>query len=333
MSLNAAAFSTGWHAAAPARGAAPADARLVQRVNALYHELTRDTFDATHRCRHAVERPFWEEVGRLALGGTSGARTVLDLACGTGFVSQVLRPYLSDRDRMLDLDLNTAALAQMAREHGDGGSRRICLAGSGESLPLADASVDLVAINAALHHFPGPVNALAEIDRVLKPGGHFALGFEPNEVHFASGLLPAAGAVLARAAWYASPRENRRRICQRLGLPTPSTEDRRVCAEINARLLRENLALHPLSEREILDLVDPHSRGDGELGFDPLDLMGRAFPSYEVVRLSSSDYLGEIPRRTPIFRLVVDRALGSLLPRHGSLFSWVLRKPTVEGAA
>jgi SAM-dependent methyltransferase len=322
--------------AAPARTDA-ADPLLVRRVNGLYHELTHKTFNATHHCRHAVERPFWENVAHLVLAERHGRqRTVVDLACGTGFVSDVLRAYLDSGDQILDVDLNAAALAAIRRECDDAGPgpRTNCLTGSSDGLPLASTSVDLLALNAALHHFPKPVNALAEIDRVLKPGGYFALGFEPNLAHFASEILPVAAGCLARAAWYASPRENCRRLRQQLGIPEALSEEALVCSEINARLLTENLTDRPLSRREILDLVDPHARGDGIAGFDPLDLIGRAFPSYEVIELVSSDYLGEIPRRAPIFRRMVDGALRAVLPNHGSLFCWLLRKPeTQEGAS
>ena len=39
-------------------------------------------------------------------------------------------------------------------------------------------------MNAALHHIPAPENVLREIDRVLKPGGRFCLGHEPNAAFF-----------------------------------------------------------------------------------------------------------------------------------------------------
>ena len=46
--------------------------------------------------------------------------------------------------------------------------------GTAEDIPLEDASVDLVTVAQAFHWFDGPA-ALAEIHRVLRPGGRLAL--------------------------------------------------------------------------------------------------------------------------------------------------------------
>lgn len=44
-----------------------------------------------------------------------------------------------------------------------------------ERIPLPDASVDMVLCHQSLHHIVDQTAALAEIFRVLKPGGHFLL--------------------------------------------------------------------------------------------------------------------------------------------------------------
>lgn len=49
-----------------------------------------------------------------------------------------------------------------------------------EQIPCRDRSVDAVIIVAALHHLPSPELFLKEVNRVLKPGGHLIVGFEPN---------------------------------------------------------------------------------------------------------------------------------------------------------
>ena len=48
------------------------------------------------------------------------------------------------------------------------------LDGTAEAIPLEEASVDLVTVAQAFHWFDGPA-ALAEIHRVLRPGGRLAL--------------------------------------------------------------------------------------------------------------------------------------------------------------
>lgn len=311
-----------------------ADGSLVRRINRLYHDLTQDVFDAEHRARHRAERSFWRQVAELLSESPSGpgGRTVVDLACGTGFVAQVLSAALGPHDRLVAVDISGAALASTARKCRS--PQLILAAGDGAALPLPDASVDLFAINAALHHMPDPPAVLREIDRVLKPGGWFALGFEPNARHFASPMT-AVSRGIDRLAWYASPRQNLRRLRNRLGGNRRSCSDEndaRVARLINHSLLEELWIRSPLSATTILDLVDPHARGaDEHAGFDAVTLLARSFPNYQMVRLISSDYLGEAARASRPLRGAADAALRALLPAHGSLFSWIIRKPLLSG--
>lgn len=48
-------------------------------------------------------------------------------------------------------------------------------------LPFEDCQFDVVFVIAALHHFPNVTDGVAEILRVLKPGGTFICGIEPNK--------------------------------------------------------------------------------------------------------------------------------------------------------
>ena len=82
-----------------------------------------------------------------------------------------------------------AFIARGARGRGHrprpGGPRRIprpvstFLAGSVQELPFADASLDSVFFHHVIEHVPDPVGAIAEIERVMKPGGWLYVG-TPN---------------------------------------------------------------------------------------------------------------------------------------------------------
>lgn len=332
---------------------------LIRRVNQLYHEFTQASFDGDHRCRFEVEKPFWLRVAHLTLNrnglhnpaqvtqrdaGACG-RVVVDLACGTGFVTQTLSPWLTSADRLIAMDLGEAPLQttmrkwKRLRDDAEDRPRLERVAMDAGVLPLADRSVDLLAMNASLHHVPSPIAVLREIDRVLRPGGFFALGFEPNRTHFASSAMTHLSGGLTRLSWYASPRQNMRRLrtwcavrSSQTGRATrPQRDADAPCEDViasvmNERLLNDGLIAEPLPEDRLLDLVDPYARGRA-VGFDPAHLICETMPDYRVKLLNSSDYLGETMRRWPTVRGFVDAAFRTVVPRHGSLFSWLLCKP------
>jgi len=305
--------------------------RLIRRVNRLYHELSQDSFEHDHHARFQVQRSFWQQVGRIALTRPTAwtgdettrsqphhGRVVVDLACGSG------RWATSNPEELPRTLVPVAADAQR--------------------LPLTDGSVDLVAMNASLHHLPDPAQALIEIDRVLKPGGFFALGFEPNRRHFHSPVTRRVSKLATSLHWYLSPTQNRRRLrtwTAQVGpllgvlpftedLPAAGAGEQRLLALINDRLVREGLIDGPLPGETLLDLVDPHARGDSHGGgLDPRALLRESLPAYTTCLIQTSDYLGETGRHFPRTRAVVDVVLRKVAPWHGSLFSWLIRKPVL----
>ncbi|HJQ85086.1 MAG TPA: class I SAM-dependent methyltransferase [Candidatus Binatia bacterium] len=100
--------------------------------------------------------------------GRAADRAALDLACGTGFVAGTLalRGW-----RTVGVDFSPPMLAE-ARRRADG---RVALVNArAEAVALRDASVALVTCGTAFHWL-APAPALAEIERVLVPGGWVAV--------------------------------------------------------------------------------------------------------------------------------------------------------------
>ncbi len=112
-----------------------------------------------------------ELLSRLSPFGFS-PRVVLDLGAGTGrAAAQLKRRYR--RALVVALDLSAPMLRQ-ARRHRSLFRRfeRVCAAA--EQLPLASASVDVV-VSSLMLQWCDPIEpALAEVRRILKPGGFFA---------------------------------------------------------------------------------------------------------------------------------------------------------------
>jgi SAM-dependent methyltransferase len=94
-------------------------------------------------------------------------RAVLDLAAGTGKLTRLLAPTGA---RLVAVEPVAAMRAKLA----DSLPAARVLAGRAESIPLEDASLDAVTVAQAFHWFEGDV-ALAEIHRVLAPGGRLGL--------------------------------------------------------------------------------------------------------------------------------------------------------------
>nr|WP_325194298.1 methyltransferase domain-containing protein [uncultured Oscillibacter sp.] len=97
---------------------------------------------------------------------------VLDLGCGTGaLTAQVLEQ--DPRRQVTGLDLSEQMLAQARARLGD---RVKLIQGDSECLPFPDGSFDVVYCCDSFHHYPDPAAVLAEVGRVLVPGGVFLLG-------------------------------------------------------------------------------------------------------------------------------------------------------------
>jgi SAM-dependent methyltransferase len=91
-------------------------------------------------------------------------RTVVDLAAGSGKLTRQLVALGCEVIAVEPVDEMRAAIGAGIRT----------LKGTAEAIPLPDASADAVTVAQAFHWFDGP-KALAEIARVLRPGGALAL--------------------------------------------------------------------------------------------------------------------------------------------------------------
>jgi ubiquinone/menaquinone biosynthesis C-methylase UbiE len=91
-------------------------------------------------------------------------RTVVDLAAGSG---KLTRPLAA-------LGCEVIAIEPVAEMRAAIGPTARTLDGTAEAMPLPDDSADAVTVGQAFHWFDGP-RALAEIERVLRPGGALAL--------------------------------------------------------------------------------------------------------------------------------------------------------------
>lgn len=122
--------------------------------------------------------PYWgEHAARYvyAIAFVSGKR-VLDIACGTGYGIGLLRKHASF---VVGVDIDASAAQEARKETGDNGS--VMLA-DGLGLPFADGTFDVVTSFETLEHLHGRREFLAELRRVLTPGGELLLS-TPNALY------------------------------------------------------------------------------------------------------------------------------------------------------
>jgi SAM-dependent methyltransferase len=99
-------------------------------------------------------------------------RTALEIGCGDGRLTAGLARRA---ERTYALDPVSGALAR-GRQNAP---RAQFMAGSGQRLPFARHSLDVIWFTLSLHHTPSPETALAEAARALAPDG-LALVLEPE---------------------------------------------------------------------------------------------------------------------------------------------------------
>lgn len=137
---------------------------------------------------YAEHRPTYPADGiRWALGAATGeVRRVLDLAAGTGKLTEGLLPLGLE---VTAVEPDDHMLAELIRRF----PQVRALPGSAEQIPLPDGSVDAVLVGQAFHWFD-PETAPVEIARVLRPGGVVGAlwNSEDNAVDWVAGMGPLA---------------------------------------------------------------------------------------------------------------------------------------------
>ena len=122
-------------------------------------------------------------------------QSVLDFGCGPGTISLGLAEAVDPGElHGIDLEDSQIALARAAAASGGHGNVTFHV-GDAKDLPFDDDAFDVAHCHAVLMHIPDLAAALAEIRRVLKPGGIIAC----REAIIASSFLEPGSAEIDRA--------------------------------------------------------------------------------------------------------------------------------------
>ena len=108
----------------------------------------------------------------LRMLGGRRFRSLLEVGYGAGAVLVALAPHV-DAMAGIDLDAEPEIVERALRARGLDAQ---LLKGSVYEMPYAEATFDLVVSFSVFEHLSAYETALAEVSRVLAPGGHFLLG-------------------------------------------------------------------------------------------------------------------------------------------------------------
>lgn len=192
--------------------AAHATSDEVHDANVRYHDLAAVHYDAkwgidygargqsqvTGKLRKALGEPLLPHFGRgleigagtgyfglnLAHAGVIGEYVATDISSG-------MLDKLGDSARRLELDIHTACC-------------------DATRLPFSDGSFDIVFGHAVLHHLPDLDASLAEMRRVLRPGGAIAFCGEPSHLGDRLAEIPKRAGYKISPAWRALMRASPR---------------------------------------------------------------------------------------------------------------------------
>jgi demethylmenaquinone methyltransferase/2-methoxy-6-polyprenyl-1,4-benzoquinol methylase len=175
-------------------------------VRAVFDSVA-DSYDLMNDLMSLGVHRIWKREFAAATGVRPGDR-VLDLAGGTGDISLLLSRRVGAGGRVVLSDINEAMLSVGRRrmeDHGVVGNIRYALANA-EQLPFADTEFDAVTIAFGLRNVTDKDAALAEMYRVLRPGGRaLILEFSTVQIEplkalydtWSFGVLPRLGRLVA----------------------------------------------------------------------------------------------------------------------------------------
>lgn len=136
-----------------------------QRIGRAFGDAAGSYEDAARVQRLAAERL----ADRIAALPLPPRARVLEVGCGTGFLTAALRPLLPDASLVVS-DLSPAMVAACRAGQPDA----LYLTMDGERPCFADAAFDLVCCSLVVQWFDDLDASLGRLCRLLRPGGHLA---------------------------------------------------------------------------------------------------------------------------------------------------------------
>lgn len=155
----------------PERFTLPAPDQKPDYVRTMFDRIA-EGYDQANDWMTGTRHRAWKQRLVAGLALQPGERA-LDLATGTGDLARLLSAAVGPEGRVTGLDFSPGMLAR-ARALDPEPGRIDWIEGDMLALPFPDASFDAVTVGFGLRNVADLERAIAEIARVLKPGGRFA---------------------------------------------------------------------------------------------------------------------------------------------------------------
>jgi len=110
----------------------------------------------------------------IRLASIHPGETILDVGCGTGTLTLLAKTAAGDRGVVHGIDAAPEMIDTAQQKAVRKGQKVDFQVSAIEALPFEDSTMDVVLSSLMFHHLPDDlkVRGLAEVHRVLKPGGH-----------------------------------------------------------------------------------------------------------------------------------------------------------------
>ena len=166
----------------------PTEAEAAERVRGIFNSIAPSYDLLNHLLSMGLDRHWWSSAARTFRNTLKDPNArVLDICCGTGDMTRALlaqRP--ANAEPVTGLDFSAEMLTRARGKYSD--ANALWVEGDAMQLPYEDNSFDLVTSAFGFRNLTNYAAGLAEIYRVLKPGGRIGI-LECNQPDGFSGAL------------------------------------------------------------------------------------------------------------------------------------------------